>query len=40
MVIGERSTIAGMMKLDSAGVSTTFTGRQRAWAACDTRVCS
>ena len=29
MVIGARSTIAGMMKLESAGRSTTLTGRQR-----------
>ena len=40
MVMGARSTIAGMMKLESAGRSTTFTGRQRCWAACDTRACS
>ena len=36
MVIGERSTIDGMMKLDSAGWSTTLTGTERACAAADT----
>jgi hypothetical protein len=39
MVIGARSTIAGMIKLESLGRSTTFTGTQRCWAACDTRAC-
>ena len=40
MVIGDRSTIAGMMKLDSFGRSTTLTGTQRCWAASDTRAWS
>ena len=40
MVIGARSTIAGMMKLDSSGRSTTLTGRLRCCAACETRACS
>ena len=39
-VIGPRSTIAGMMKLESFGRSTTFTGTQRRWASCDTRTCN
>ena len=39
MVTGARSTIAGMMKLDRRGRSTTFTGMLRCCAACDTRAC-
>ena len=34
--IGERSMMAGKMKLDSAASSTTLTGTPRARAACDT----
>ena len=39
-ITGERSTTAGMMKLHSAGGSTTFTGRPRAVASAATRAFS
>ena len=30
--------MAGVMKVDSSGASTTLTGMPSAWAACETRV--
>ena len=39
-VTGARSTMAGVMKVDSSGASTTLTGMPRAWAACETAASS
>ena len=36
-VTGERSTMAGVMKVDSSGASTTLTGMPSAWPPCETR---
>ncbi len=40
MSTGERSTMDGMIKLQSVGLSTTFTGIRQRRASCATRALS